>query len=181
MLNNKWSWNFFAEGHYIVGKSDMLCVVYACVTVNCLLAQIVNLWFDLRHRFFVIDLIDRIENSRNIMFELSQQLKSKFSMRVTLLCKLFFKIVFYQMFFGCNLITYLTSIMGFLDPSMDFGIPSLIFWLSVLTIFWWNIFSLAMASVAMAYITITFIKFQFRDIHQTIKSYSQRNQRRDGI
>ena len=156
----------------------MLSGLYANITINLLIAQILNLYFDLGNKFYLINFLANIRNNTTKEnYHLEQNLSKKFYSRTYLFCRFFFNVIYHQMIGGCVLVAFVTSIMAYLDREFDFSIISIIIWLFLFSIYSKNLFSLAMASVMLAYISLTYIKLHFRQINNQLILINKSNTR----
>ena len=149
----------------------MLCALYGNVAINCLLAQLVNFHSDISYKLYLVNLLSNIKNNNHEFYRLNRQMRDKFISKSNLFSKLFFNFVYYQMIGSCGFVALVTSTLAYMDPHMDFNLATIIIWLIVFTIWLRILFSLAMSSVIIAYVSLTFIKLQFRQICEDFKSY----------
>ena len=159
----------FGDGQYIIGRPDMLCSMFASTATNGLLAQIVNLYYDIANKLYMVNLLSNIRNNDHEFYRLSPELMTKFISKSNLFSKLFFNVVYYQTIVGSSCVILVTSSLAYLEGKFEYSLIILIIWFLFFEKWTKIVVSCGMSLVMSTYISLTFIKLQFRQIWINLK------------
>lgn len=174
IVNKPWIWTLLGDPNYIAGKPNLISLML--LSFGCLATTVGNVYHNMERnkKLDVISYIHKIWNKSD-NYQLSHEYNSKYCHRIKLVAEHVLKRSVDFPAVVIILTNFLASIVVYFHSDYNYSAITLIIWNISLSIWIFQCFAKSWADFFLFYITVLYLKYQFKQIKDQVRRSFQKN------